>query len=235
MISCLASDRSRTISDERPFEDVVLETLELEPGLAQHRERGVDAGVDDLVEQVARSLREDLLAQIGLLAVALEHRRQRRQRDVRQRDQEVRTQEQVDLRGQDPAGVLVVQREVQDDEDVVRVLVELGTLVARVDILDVELVELRVVVLEPVAIRTARRFDVDPAQAGCLDDLGIRDGIGQHGILRAARTAAGSGQRTGKREVRHVPIVEHRARATRGASWRTVRSPDPGCRPHGDP
>ena len=35
------------------LEDVLLDALELVPDLAQHRERGVDALVDDLVEQVA--------------------------------------------------------------------------------------------------------------------------------------------------------------------------------------
>src|SRR5918997_642935 len=44
------------------LEDVLLDAVELVAHLAQHRERGVDAGVDDPVEQIARALREVALA-----------------------------------------------------------------------------------------------------------------------------------------------------------------------------
>ena len=144
MISCFASEMSRTISDELALEDVVLEAIELDRHLAQHRERRIDAGVDDLVEEVAGALREGCLAQVILLAVALEHRGQGRERDARQRDQVVGAHEQVELGGQDPAGLLLEQRELEDDEDVVVVLVELGPVVARVDVLVVERVEVEV-------------------------------------------------------------------------------------------
>ena len=133
------------------FEDVVLDAIELDSHLAEHRERGVNARVDDLVEQVAGSLRERRLAQVVLLAIALEHRGQRRQGDARQGDQVVRAHEQVELGGQQPTGRLLVGREVQDDEHVFGILVELGSVVARVDILIVEGVELEVR-FQPIAI-----------------------------------------------------------------------------------
>ena len=215
MISCFASEMSRTISRRPPFEDVVLDAVELHLDLAQHRERGVDAGVDDLVEQVARALRERRLAQVRLLAVALEHRGQRRERDVREGDQVVRPHEQVHLRGQDPRGLLLVEREVQDDEDVVVVLVQLRAVVARVDVLEVERVEVEVG-LQPVAIGRARRFDVDPADPGRLDDVGRRDlglEIGRRTRGRAAPTRSRE-RRQG--DVRHAGHRSRRCRA-RGA------------------
>jgi hypothetical protein len=61
-------------------------------------------------------------------------------------------------------GRLLEEREVQDDEDVVVVRVELGALVARVDVLVVEGVEVESL-LEPVAVGQAGLFDVDPAEA----------------------------------------------------------------------
>ena len=192
------------------LEDVVLEALELEAHLAQHRERRIDAGVDDLVQQVARALREDLLAQVVLLAVALEHRRQGRQRDVRERDQVVGAQEEVELGGQDAPRVLVEQREVQNDEDVVVVLVELRALVARVDVLVVERVEVEML-LEPVAIGAARRLDVDPAQPGRLDDVGRSDVQRQRRFRRTGGAArARSRERTRQGDVRHGAIVAAR-------------------------
>ena len=72
--------------------------------------------------------------------------------------------EDVELGRVEPADLLVVAREVQDDEQVVVVLVHLRALVARVDVLVVERVEVEVL-LEPGAVDLARALDVDPAQA----------------------------------------------------------------------
>ena len=68
MISCFAFERSRTIVADSALEDVVLEPVELVAHLAEHRERGVDVGVDDPVQQVARALREGLLAEVLALS-----------------------------------------------------------------------------------------------------------------------------------------------------------------------
>jgi hypothetical protein len=68
---------------------------------------------------------------------------------------------------------LVEAREVQDDEEVVVVLVDLRALVARVDVLVVELMKLEVL-LQPRAVGRARPLDVDPAQPFGLDDLDVR-------------------------------------------------------------
>ena len=172
MISCLAFEIARTISRRAPLEDVVLELVELVAHLAEHRERGVDVRVDDLVEQVARALREGRLAELLARLHPLEHRLERRQRDLAERDQVVGADEQVELRGQQPAGRLLERREVEDDEEVVVVRVELRALVARVDVFPVERVEV-VVLLEPLAVGEAGIVDVDPAETGGLDDARV--------------------------------------------------------------
>src|SRR5262249_55219309 len=64
-------------------------------------------------------------------------------------------------------------REVQDDEQVVVVDVDLRTLVAGEDVLEVEGVEVEVL-LEPASLEVSRPLDVDPAQAGRVDLLDAR-------------------------------------------------------------
>ena len=125
-------------------EDVLLELLELVPDLAQHREAVVEGLVDDLVEQVAGALGEELLADLLVGAAALEQVLDRLQRLVRQRDDEVGADEQVQLARVQAPDLLVEDREVQDDEQVVRVLVDLRPLVAGHDVLEVERVEVEV-------------------------------------------------------------------------------------------
>jgi hypothetical protein len=109
-------------------------------------------------------------------ATALEQVLDRRDRRVRQRDQEVGPDEDVELGRVQPADGLVEDREVQDDEQVVLVLVDLRALVAREDVLVVERVELEAL-LQPRAVDLARALDVDPAEAGGLDDLDARRAV----------------------------------------------------------
>ena len=66
-----------------------------------------------------------------------------------QGDQVVRADEHVDLGHEQPARRLLEEREVHDDEEVVVVHVQLRALVARVDVLPVEGVEV-VVLLEKI-------------------------------------------------------------------------------------
>src|SRR4051794_1795924 len=155
------------------LEDALLDALELVADLAEHRERGVDAVVDDLVEQVAGALGEDLLAQLLVGAAALEQVLDRLQGLVRERDEEVGADEEVELGCVQPRHRLVVAREVQDDEEVVVVLVDLRALVAREHVLVVEGMELEAL-LEPRAVGRPRALDVVPAEAGGLDDLDAR-------------------------------------------------------------
>ena len=197
-----------------PLEDRLLQALELVAHLAQHRERRVDAVVDDLVEEVSRALGEELLAEVVARPGALEEVLERLDRVVGQRDDVVRPEEDVELDRVEPPDLLVEGREVQDDEEVLGVLVELRALVAREDVLVVEGVEVEVL-LQPGALGLAGALDVDPAQAGVLDDLDLgllrlvldaRDratrphgpaqaGLGQarHGSYFAARRGSASG------------------------------------------
>ena len=87
----------------------------------------------------------------SLVRAALEQVLDRLQRLVRQRDQEVGPDEEVELGRVEPGDLLVEAREVQDDEQVVVVLVDLRALVAREDVLVVERVELEVL-LQPGAV-----------------------------------------------------------------------------------
>src|SRR4051812_22648050 len=180
----VAHDLGRVVA----LEDPLLDPLELVADLAQHRERGVDALVDDLVEQVAWPLGEQRLALLLVRPAALEQVLDRLQGLVRDRDQVVGADEQVELGGVEAADLLVVAREVQDDEQVLVVLVDLRTLVARDDVLVVERVELEAL-LQPREVDRARALDVDPAQAEGLDDLDVRLVGGGYDLRRAATRA----------------------------------------------
>ena len=67
--------------------------------MAEHRERGVDAAVEDLVQEVAGALVHELRTHVLAGARALEHRRERQDLVVRQGDDVVRAEEDVELRG----------------------------------------------------------------------------------------------------------------------------------------
>ena len=141
MISCFAFEMSRTISSLRPSYSSSSIRSSLCEDLVEDREAVVEEVVEDVVEQVARALGEQLVAQRGVLLAAVEEVRDRVQLDVGEQDQEVLADEDVELGGVQALDGLVVEREVEDDEEVVRVLVDLRPLPLREDVLDVELVE----------------------------------------------------------------------------------------------
>src|SRR5207302_10288103 len=130
------------------LEDLLLDAVELVAHLAEHREAVVERVVDDLVEQVARPAREQLVAELLGRAAALEEVLHGLEGDVGERDHEVLPDEDVQLPGVEPPYRAVEDREVEDDEEVVGVLVDLRPLVARGDVLVGERVELEVL-LEP--------------------------------------------------------------------------------------
>ncbi len=79
----------RDVADDllgRALEDLVLDRVELVADLPKHREAVVEPVVDDPVEQEARAPREELFAQLLLLAAALEQVLDRLERRVRDRD-----------------------------------------------------------------------------------------------------------------------------------------------------
>src|SRR5207247_7460270 len=122
------------------LEDVVLERVELVPDLVEDREAVVEEVVEDVVEQVARALAEELRAELEILMTAVEEPRHRQELNVRQRDEVVLADERVELGCVQALDALVVDREVQDDEQVavVGVLVDLRALSPRQDVLEVE-------------------------------------------------------------------------------------------------
>ena len=80
-----------------------------------------------------------------------------------ERDEEVLAEEDVELGRVQPLDRLVVDREVEDDEEVLRVLVDLRPLPLREDVLDVELVEAEALG-EIRGLERPRLVDVDPGE-----------------------------------------------------------------------
>ncbi len=137
--------RVRDVSDDRllarALEHLVLDGVELVLDLVEDREAVVEQVVQDVVEQVSRALREELVAQLVVALAACEEPRDGEQLGVRQRDEEVVAEEDVELGRVEPLDSLVVRREVKDDEEVAGVVVDLRPLPLREHVLDVELVE----------------------------------------------------------------------------------------------
>ncbi|MEN3311732.1 MAG: hypothetical protein V7645_1061 [Actinomycetota bacterium] len=113
--------------------DVVLDRVELVGDLVEDREAVVEEIVQHLVEEAAGSLAEELLAKTLVLLNAIEEPRDRKQLDVRDRDEVVGTEEEVELPGVQALDVLVVRGEVEDAEEiaVVDVVVDLRPLTLR--------------------------------------------------------------------------------------------------------
>ena len=86
------------------LEHVVLERVELVADLVEDREAVVEEVVEHLVEQTARALREELLAERVVLLAAAEEPRDRQQLDRRQRDQVVRRRRRRRARPRSAAG-----------------------------------------------------------------------------------------------------------------------------------
>ena len=107
------------------------------PDLVEDREAVVEEVVEDVVEQVARPFANSV-AQLLVLLAAAEEPRHRQQLDGRQRDEVAVADEEVELGRVQPLDGLVVDREVEDAEEVVRVLVDLRPLALREHVLEVE-------------------------------------------------------------------------------------------------
>ena len=108
------------------------------PDLVEDREAVVEEIVEHLVEEPAGALGEEALAQLGVLLAAPEEARDRQQLDVGQRDEVVGAEEEIELGRVQALDRLVVDGEVEDAEEVVRVLVDLRPLPLREHVLDVE-------------------------------------------------------------------------------------------------
>src|SRR5712692_9090599 len=146
------------------LEHLVLDRVELVPDLVQDREAVVEEVVEDVVEEVAGALAEQARAKCLVLVAALEEAGDGKQLDGRQRDQEVGAEEDVELGGVQALDGLVVDREVEDDEEVLGVLVDLRPLALREHVLEVERVPAEAK-RESLRLVLARRVQVDPGDA----------------------------------------------------------------------
>src|SRR5207302_1022756 len=122
------------------LEQRVADRVELVRDLVEDREAVVEEVVEHLVEEAARALREEPVAELLVLLAAPEEPRDGEQLDRREGDEVVGPEEEVELARVQPLDRLVVDREVQDGEEVavVRVLVDLRALALGEDVLDVE-------------------------------------------------------------------------------------------------
>ena len=164
MISCFALEMSRTISSNRPSSMSSSIRVELVPDLVEDREAVVEEVVEDVVEEVARPLAEEAVAQLGIVRAALEEARDRQQLDRRERDEVVRAEEDVELAGVQPLDCLVVDREVENDEAVVVVLVDLRPLPLGEDVFHVEWVPAEALG-QRRRLFLGRRVEVNPGEA----------------------------------------------------------------------
>ena len=188
MISCLVLLMSRTISRERPSKMSSSSRAQLAPELAEHREAGVDAAVQDLVQQPAGAAGKELVAHLGLVPDPFPHGGERHDRLLRQGHHVVGTDEDVQLDRMEPPGVLVEARELQHQEQVVVVDVQLWPLVDAGDVLQVERVE-RELLRQPGEVRRSRILGVVPAQPARLDHLDPR--LVRHGAAVAVGPVTG--------------------------------------------
>jgi hypothetical protein len=117
-----------------------------------------------VVEEITRALREELLPQFGVLGAAAEKVRHRQELGVRECDQEVGADEDVQLGGVQPLDALVIEGKVENDEEIALVLVHLGTLPLGEHVFDVELVEAKTVGKQG-RLERSRLVDVDPGEA----------------------------------------------------------------------
>ena len=122
------------------LEHVVLDPVELVADLVEDREAVVEEVVEHLVQQPARALGEELLAEVLVRLAAGEEPRDRQELAVREGREVVLPDEDVELAGVEPLDGLVVDGEVEDGEEVplVLVVVDLRPLPLGDDVLDVQ-------------------------------------------------------------------------------------------------
>ena len=147
--------------------DVVLDRVELVGDLVEDREAVVEEVVEYLVEQSPRALAEQLVAQALVLLQPGEETRDGQELDVRDGDEVVRAEEEVELAGVQPLDALVVRREMENAEQVavVDVVVDLRALPLGEDVLDVERMPAESCAECVDRLRVDGRVEVDPGEA----------------------------------------------------------------------
>src|SRR5919106_299294 len=188
----------RDVADDllgTPLEHVVLDRVQLRPDLVEDRKAVVEEVVEDVVEEIAGALREEIRPQVRIVFAAPEEVRDRQELGVRQRDEEVRAEEDVELGRVQALDALVVEGEVEDDEEIVRVLVDLRSLALGEDVFDVELVEAEATG-EDFRLEDAGAVDVHPGEpvSGELGDPRL-DALGDVPRRAGGSSAPNAGQR----------------------------------------
>ncbi len=150
-----------------PVFDVVLDRVELVGDLVEDREAVVEEVVEDFVQQPPRALLEQLVPEALVLLDAREETRNWEQVDVRDRDEVVGPEEDVELARVQPLDALVVRRKVEDAEEItlVGVVVDLRPLALREDVLDVERMPAEALAKAVDRFRIDRGIEVDPGEA----------------------------------------------------------------------
>src|SRR6478609_3211349 len=182
--------------------DRLVDLLELEADLVEDREAVVVEVVEHLVEEAARAAREELVAEVLVLLTAAEEEADRAQLDRGERDEVVRADEGIELPGVETADGRVVDREVEDGEEVTVVAVvvagvdvDLGALAPREDVLDVERVPAEAAG-EKLRLSGGRGEEVDPGDAAGLE-------LSRRGPRLDDRSARRSAARTDARQAGH--------------------------------
>ena len=158
--------------------------------LVEDGEAVVEEVVEHVVEEVARAFREEILAQLLVVLATLEEPRHGQQLDVRQRHEVAVAEEEVELGGVQPLDGLVVDREVEDDEEVVGVLVDLRPLALGEHVLDVQRVPLEALG-KLLGAGSIRNREVDPGEAVGAELS--EPGLGPRDDLAGARATPGTG------------------------------------------
>ena len=173
--------------------DVVLDRVELVGDLVEDREAVVEQVVQHLVEEPAGSFAEKLLAEALVLLHAVEEARDREQLDVRDRDEVVRAEEEVELAGVQALDVLVVRGKVEDAEEVavIEVVVDLRPLALRQDVFHVERMPAETLAQSVDRLGIDGWVEMDPGEAvgAELSDAWFRARCGRLASTREASSA----------------------------------------------
>ena len=165
--------RVRDVADDllgAPLEDVVLDRVELVPDLVEDREAVVEEVVEDLVEEPAGALGEELVSEVRVLFAAVEEALDGPQLVTGQGNEVVGPDEDVELGRVQALDAAVVDREVKHDEEVavVGVVIDLGALALREDVLHVERMPAEAL-RENACVERVGRGEMDPGEVGGVE------------------------------------------------------------------
>ena len=128
--------------------------------------------VNEGVEGAVGTESQQTVALVFVRLAGLESGDEGRQGAVMHSDHVVGTDEEIDFAGAGDFLAGVPEREVQDEEEVVIVLIQLGTFFGAADVFQVERVDARVAVVQRFDIGGAGMDDVNPGEVVVDDESG---------------------------------------------------------------